>query len=157
MEFMQDQGCVKVCVCACACVCMCWCVCVCVSVCACVCVCMCWCVYVCVSVCVRARVSVCVRARAYVCVCVCVCQCVCMRVCVCVCLKAVAGTGSLWQCKSPPVYSAGTQRWACPLACSSSIPAWCHRALEDRSPAAAYGNLSPEHGSPLDLSYLNTP
>lgn len=46
---------------------------------------------------------------------------VCVRVCVC--LKAAADTGSLWQCKSPPVYSAGTQRWACPLACSSSIPA----------------------------------
>lgn len=44
-------------------------------------------------------------------------------VCVCVCLKAAADTGSQWPCKSPPVHSAGTQRWACPLACSSSTPA----------------------------------
>ncbi len=154
MEFMQDQGCVKVCVCVSLCVSACVCVCLCVSVCvrACVCVCV---LSVCMCVCLCVCVRVCLHVLVCVCVCVCVCLCVCVHVCVC--LKAVAGTGSLWQCKSPPVYSAGTQRWACPLACSSSIPAWCRRALEDRSPAAAYGNLSPEHGSPLDLSYLNTP
>lgn len=38
-------------------------------------------------------------------------------------LMAAAGTGSLWQCRSPLGHSAGTQKWAGPRACSSSTPA----------------------------------